>query len=155
MLFSTVCCAEIWYLTFSKVKQKRGINLELRRRIFCQNWAVCGLGSDAVVECWRRKIAIVVGAIREKELFWLILVVTRRGSGGEPYFVLSINTMIVLIVRRHWVPVSRGVRLLPGNDFTEIFSQIWMKYFQHPTECSLYYVCVFGGPLLESCTGKE
>merc|ERR1740129_6405 len=26
-------------------------------------------------------------------------------------------------------------------------------YYQHPTECSLYYVCVFGGPLLESCTG--
>ena len=66
----------------------------------------------------------MVGAIREKELFWLILVVTRRGSGGEPYFVLSINTMIVLIVRRHGVPVSRGVRLLPGNDFTEIFSEI-------------------------------
>ena len=27
-------------------------------------------------------------------------------------------------------------------------------YYQHPTECSLYYVCVFGGPLLESCTGE-
>lgn len=26
-------------------------------------------------------------------------------------------------------------------------------YYQHPDECSLYYVCVFGGPLLESCTG--
>jgi len=26
-------------------------------------------------------------------------------------------------------------------------------YYQHPTDCSLYYVCVFGGPLLESCTG--
>ena len=28
-------------------------------------------------------------------------------------------------------------------------------YYQHPTECSLYYVCVFGGPLLESCTGDR
>lgn len=26
-------------------------------------------------------------------------------------------------------------------------------YYQHPSDCSLYYVCVFGGPLLESCTG--
>ena len=51
MLFSTasVCCAEIWYLTFSKVKQKLGINLELRRRIFCQNWAVCGLHWDVIL----------------------------------------------------------------------------------------------------------
>ena len=27
-------------------------------------------------------------------------------------------------------------------------------YYQHPEDCSLYYVCVFGGPLLESCTGQ-
>lgn len=26
-------------------------------------------------------------------------------------------------------------------------------YFSHPSDCSLYYVCVFGGALLESCTG--
>jgi len=26
-------------------------------------------------------------------------------------------------------------------------------YYAHPSDCSLYYVCVFGGPLLESCTG--
>ena len=26
-------------------------------------------------------------------------------------------------------------------------------YYPHATDCSLYYVCVFGGPLLESCTG--
>ena len=26
-------------------------------------------------------------------------------------------------------------------------------YYPHSTDCSLYYVCVFGGPLLESCTG--
>jgi hypothetical protein len=26
-------------------------------------------------------------------------------------------------------------------------------YFPHPSDCSLYYVCVFGGALLESCTG--
>lgn len=26
-------------------------------------------------------------------------------------------------------------------------------YYPHPTDCALYYVCVFGGALLESCTG--
>lgn len=26
-------------------------------------------------------------------------------------------------------------------------------YYSHPTDCSQYYVCVFGGALLESCTG--
>merc|ERR550519_1782155 len=26
-------------------------------------------------------------------------------------------------------------------------------YYPHHGDCSLYYVCVFGGPLLESCTG--
>jgi len=26
-------------------------------------------------------------------------------------------------------------------------------YYPHQSDCSLYYVCVFGGPLLESCTG--
>ncbi|XP_050424602.1 uncharacterized protein LOC126835818 [Adelges cooleyi] len=26
-------------------------------------------------------------------------------------------------------------------------------YYPHPNDCSQYYVCVFGGPLLESCTG--
>jgi len=26
-------------------------------------------------------------------------------------------------------------------------------YYHHPSDCSKYYVCVFGGPLLESCTG--
>ena len=25
-------------------------------------------------------------------------------------------------------------------------------YYPHPEDCSKYYVCVFGGPLLESCT---
>jgi len=26
-------------------------------------------------------------------------------------------------------------------------------YYPHPNDCTQYYVCVFGGALLESCTG--
>lgn len=26
-------------------------------------------------------------------------------------------------------------------------------YYPHPDDCTQYYVCVFGGALLESCTG--
>lgn len=26
-------------------------------------------------------------------------------------------------------------------------------YYPHPTDCTQYYVCVFGGALQESCTG--
>lgn len=37
-----------------------------------------------------------------------------------------------------------------GNDFDcpEEFG-----YYPHPNDCTQYYVCVFGGALLESCTG--
>lgn len=43
--------------------------------------------------------------------------------------------------------------LLPGNAKTDFRCPEEFGYYQHPEDCSLYYVCVFGGPLLESCTG--
>jgi len=43
--------------------------------------------------------------------------------------------------------------LLPGNIKTDFRCPEEFGYYQHPEDCSLYYVCVFGGPLLESCTG--
>jgi hypothetical protein len=40
-----------------------------------------------------------------------------------------------------------------GNEITPFVCPEEFGYYQHPNDCSKYYVCVFGGPLLESCTG--
>nr|CAD7399040.1 unnamed protein product [Timema poppensis] len=41
-----------------------------------------------------------------------------------------------------------GVSQSSGFDCPEEFG-----YYSHPSDCTQYYVCVFGGALLESCTG--
>ncbi|XP_075969225.1 chitin deacetylase-like 5 isoform X6 [Anticarsia gemmatalis] len=46
------------------------------------------------------------------------------------------------------VPVAADIKRDADFDCPEEFG-----YYPHPTDCSLYYVCVFGGALLESCTG--
>jgi len=49
---------------------------------------------------------------------------------------------------------QRRARITPGGqqgvefDCPEEFG-----YYPHPSDCTQYYVCVFGGALLESCTG--
>ncbi|RVE45208.1 hypothetical protein evm_010149 [Chilo suppressalis] len=46
------------------------------------------------------------------------------------------------------VPVAANVKRDVDFDCPEEFG-----YYPHPSDCTLYYVCVFGGALLESCTG--
>ncbi|KAL4713961.1 hypothetical protein ACJJTC_015615 [Scirpophaga incertulas] len=46
------------------------------------------------------------------------------------------------------VPVAADIKRDIDFDCPEEFG-----YYPHPNDCTLYYVCVFGGALLESCTG--
>lgn len=52
-------------------------------------------------------------------------------------------------------PTGRALGLNPkgSSSSSEFQCPEEFGYFSHPSDCSLYYVCVFGGALLESCTG--
>lgn len=53
-------------------------------------------------------------------------------------------------------PTGRALGVNPktsSSSSTDFNCPEEFGYFAHPTDCSLYYVCVFGGALLESCTG--
>ncbi|KAL7030634.1 hypothetical protein ACKWTF_006734 [Chironomus riparius] len=53
-------------------------------------------------------------------------------------------------------PTGRALGLNPkgtSSSSSEFQCPEEFGYFPHPSDCSLYYVCVFGGALQESCTG--
>lgn len=53
-------------------------------------------------------------------------------------------------------PTGRALGLNPktsSSSSSDFSCPEEFGYFAHPSDCSLYYVCVFGGALLESCTG--
>lgn len=53
-------------------------------------------------------------------------------------------------------PTGRALGLNPktsSSSSSDFSCPEEFGYFPHPHDCSLYYVCVFGGALLESCTG--
>lgn len=46
-----------------------------------------------------------------------------------------------------------GINPKSGSSGVEFECPEEFGYYPHPSDCSQYYVCVFGGALLESCTG--
>ena len=45
-----------------------------------------------------------------------------------------------------------GVHSLPSESEQTFTCPEEFGYYPHPDDCSKYFVCVFGGPLLERCT---
>ena len=45
-----------------------------------------------------------------------------------------------------------GVHSSPSDSESKFTCPEEFGYYPHPDDCSKYFVCVFGGPLLETCT---
>ena len=45
-----------------------------------------------------------------------------------------------------------GVHSSPSDSELTFTCPEEFGYYPHPDDCSKYFVCVFGGPLLETCT---
>jgi len=61
--------------------------------------------------------------------------------------------MGIISVHVTWLLVALTFGARVASKKTDFRCPEEFGYYPHSTDCSLYYVCVFGGPLLESCTG--
>ncbi|KOX77893.1 hypothetical protein WN51_05779 [Melipona quadrifasciata] len=58
-----------------------------------------------------------------------------------------------LSIRCQRNPIPRSARASRNEAALEFECPEEFGYYPHPRDCTQYYVCVFGGALLESCTG--
>lgn len=119
--------------------------------------AAVRIGSDRV-HCYSHSITVFPWKISKTEcdcrhsfIFFFLVFTEVQCSGGNRKTAASSNAASSnsgsSSVRGN-VPVGADVKASVNFDCPEEFG-----YYPHPSDCTQYYVCVFGGALLESCTG--
>ncbi|XP_043509139.1 uncharacterized protein LOC122528252 isoform X2 [Frieseomelitta varia] len=72
--------------------------------------------------------------------------------------MIIVNSVLILLAVMSRVgcqrnPIPRSARASRNEAALEFECPEEFGYYPHPRDCTQYYVCVFGGALLESCTG--
>ncbi|XP_076662435.1 chitin deacetylase-like 5 [Halictus rubicundus] len=71
--------------------------------------------------------------------------------------MIIVNSLLLLLAVTSRVGCQRNIprsaRASRNEAVLEFECPEEFGYYPHPRDCTQYYVCVFGGPLLESCTG--
>ena len=62
------------------------------------------------------------------------------------------NTCRSKLKLMNFLNVVIGVHSSPSDNESSFTCPEEFGYYPHPDDCSKYFVCVFGGPLLERCT---
>jgi hypothetical protein len=77
----------------------------------------------------------------------------RIQSRTNLYIIITIIVVIIAIIISDAEPCAGQQRRARGQQGVEFDCPEEFGYYPHPSDCTQYYVCVFGGALLESCTG--